>query len=265
MSEKLNYYQLGNGPNDILLIHGLAADSGFWLPLVNYIDKTKYTVNLIDLKGHGKSSFNDVAFLPSVLSLEVVELIETREYSNLILVGHSFGGRVVLNMLPNMAKHDPSKIIVLDTYWPEFQVRPSIKSVVNRSIDNDKGKPFENDENSISATQALQLMKKKNVGKANKIKKSKRTRNLSIWENIINDKDTCRLLDKQIDELIDTEILEKYHNKIDLIYGGDSLFLNSGEVASKKLKIDLTIIPKARHFFPRDQAKTTADILNAFR
>ncbi|MDA9149630.1 alpha/beta hydrolase, partial [Synechococcus sp. AH-229-G18] len=105
MSEKLNYYQLGNGPNDILLIHGLAADSGFWLPLVNYIDKTKYTVNLIDLKGHGKSSFNDVAFLPSVLSLEVVELIETREYSNLILVGHSFGGRVVLNMLPNMAKH----------------------------------------------------------------------------------------------------------------------------------------------------------------
>ena len=92
MPEVLNHYQLGKGPVDLLLLHGLAADSGFWLPLVSQIEMSKYTIHLLDLKGHGKSTFHDkITGLPGEVVLSDEKDNLTFNASNALDCGFSKG------------------------------------------------------------------------------------------------------------------------------------------------------------------------------
>lgn len=263
MPEVLNHYQLGKGPVDLLLLHGLAADSGFWLPLVSQIEISKYTIHLLDLKGHGKSTFHDINFLPSLLSLEVGKFCERKNLSDYILVCHSYGGRVGLNMLTSeRSPSAPSQLIILDTYWPEYQERPTLKSVLARSSEHGHLDPSSNENVPFSATQSLSMMRARAQRSNVPVKKKKRAKNLIAWEKIITNKELCHTIDRQVDELVDLNKARKFSTKIKLIYGGDSLFLASGQQASQQLGLELHTIPEARHFFPRFQAMELAKLIN---
>jgi pimeloyl-ACP methyl ester carboxylesterase len=263
MPEVLNYYQLGKGPVDLLLLHGLAADSGFWLPLVGQVDTSKYTIHLLDLKGHGKSSFHNTNFLPSVLSQEVIEACDRMDLNHYILVSHSYGGRVGLNMLMSaQSMTAPSQLLILDTYWPEFQERPTLQSVLARSTEHNNLDPSGNQNVPVSATQSLNLMRARVQKSSVSVKKQKRTKNLLTWEQIIADEELCRTIDSQVDERVDLNKAQRLGGKIKLFYGDDSLFLASGKQASKELGLKLHIIPNARHFFPRFQAGELAELIN---
>jgi pimeloyl-ACP methyl ester carboxylesterase len=264
MPETLNHYQLGKGSVNLLFLHGLASDSGFWLPLISMIDKSKYTIHSIDLKGHGKSSFYNKNFLPSQLSHEVNESLIKYDLNDFILVCHSYGGRVGLNMLlSGTSSLAPSQLLILDTYWPEYQQRPSLQSVLERSADSSKIDPVA-DNVPVSATHALNLMHAR-LKKTTLHVKQKRSKNLAAWENIIIDERLCQTIDSQVDEHIDLKKLKKLHGKVKLVYGGDSLFLASGQQASMSLGLDLHIIDNARHFFPRFQAAPLAELINELK
>lgn len=261
MEEHLNYICVGSGNTNLVFLHGLAADSGFWLPLISLFDKSRYTIHLLDLKGHGKSTFNNLSCLPSLLSKEVSSLLSEKNLTSFSLVGHSFGGRVALNLLNAMPSINIRSIFILDTYWPEFQERPSIKNVASRSKGNNDQSLMSDENDPISATQAFQLMRSRMKSTDHKIKKKNRTNNLATWEKIISDNELSPILDKEIDELVECELIKPFAKKTKLIYGSDSLFLSSGIDASKYFNMKLTVLPMARHFFPRHQAVETADLI----
>lgn len=264
MPETLNYYQLGQGSINLLFLHGLASDSGFWLPLISKINKSKYTIHSFDLKGHGKSSFYDKNFSPSRLSCEVNESVKKHNLNDFILICHSYGGRVGLNMLLSATSSlAPSQLLILDTYWPEYQLRPTLQSVLARSTDIINRDP-ETDNVPVSATQALNLMRAR-TQKTTVPVKQKRSKNIETWGKIITSKELCQTLDNQVDEYVNLHKIKDFKNKIKLIYGGDSLFLTSGQEANKKLGLELHIISKARHFFPRFQTAELIELINKLK
>lgn len=90
--DKLNYIVKGKG-KDIIVLHGWGANIQTVLPIVNIL-KDKFRVHAIDLPGFGKSE-------------EPMQPIDSFEYANIvkaymdkmkikrvILVGHSFGGKL---------------------------------------------------------------------------------------------------------------------------------------------------------------------------
>jgi pimeloyl-ACP methyl ester carboxylesterase len=91
----LNYRQVGAG-EDVILVHGLAANLGFWnlnllLPLARHFRVTTY-----DLRGHGYSDMPPRGYTSRDMSNDLVGLMDDLGIERAHLVGHSFGGVVAL-------------------------------------------------------------------------------------------------------------------------------------------------------------------------
>lgn len=104
------YYEeyLGNNKN-IIFLHGWGNSINTFKDQIKEF-KNKYNLYLIDLPGFGKSNEQIVPYnLDNYV--EVVEtFIKEKKIDNPILVGHSFGGRVIIKYLKN---HHINKIILI--------------------------------------------------------------------------------------------------------------------------------------------------------
>lgn len=112
--EHLHYRMAGTGPHTVLLLHGFAATMHTWDDLVPLFPPDRFTLHLIDLKGHGRSitsSGND--YSPQHNARLVAAYIRSRGLSNVTLIGHSFGGVVAL--LTAMDCPDITRLILIGT------------------------------------------------------------------------------------------------------------------------------------------------------
>jgi len=55
------------------------------------------------------------------------------------------------------------------------------------------------------------------------------------------------------------ERIKSAKSRIHMIYGSNSIFIESGICARDELGIECEILENARHFFPRSQPETIAD------
>lgn len=107
---KLNYLLRGNGPT-ILLIHGLFGS----LDNLGALAKdflNDYQVLQIDLRNHGLSPHSD-SMAYHDMTQDIKQLIEELQLEQLIVVGHSMGGKVAMALtaeLPDIIE----KLIVID-------------------------------------------------------------------------------------------------------------------------------------------------------
>lgn len=93
---KTNYRSMGEG-RDVVMIHGLAANQGFWhlnvlLPLARFCRVTVY-----DLRGHGYSSMPMSGYTTHDMANDLHDLLNHLNIRKANIIGHSFGGTVALN------------------------------------------------------------------------------------------------------------------------------------------------------------------------
>ena len=109
----LNYYQRGNKDDAVVLfLHGSASDATVWLNELNIISSKGFRCLAFDLRGHGetreKVQPNTVTKLD--LDTHVFDVKDTLDYlgihENVIIVTHSFGGIVAINL----AEHYPDLV-----------------------------------------------------------------------------------------------------------------------------------------------------------
>ncbi len=97
----LHYLQLGqqnsqNGfSSDLVMVHGLAASLGFWSYTASVLAQTN-RVTLFDLRGHGRSSMPEASYTPRQMAEDLRELLDYLGIQTAHLLGHSFGGSVIL-------------------------------------------------------------------------------------------------------------------------------------------------------------------------
>lgn len=95
--EILRYRVYGDGPEILVLVHGLAARSETWTDLIPLFPSDRYTLYLLDLLGSGESSKPKVAdYSIRAHSQRLLRFLEHESLSGVTLVGHSLGGAVVL-------------------------------------------------------------------------------------------------------------------------------------------------------------------------
>jgi pimeloyl-ACP methyl ester carboxylesterase len=91
----LAYRQLGAG-DELVLIHGLAANHAFWQPGVLLPLGRDFHVTLFDLRGHGASSMPSAGYSAQNMADDLRRLLDHLEIERAHLVGHSIGGVVAL-------------------------------------------------------------------------------------------------------------------------------------------------------------------------
>lgn len=94
------YIDEGSGEATLLFVHGLAVSSSTWVANIEYL-KQFYRCIAIDLPGNGHSDGGDYPYGINFFSGCVYDFIQRLQLKNIIPVGHSMGGQVLLNLVIN--------------------------------------------------------------------------------------------------------------------------------------------------------------------
>ena len=92
---KLSFDDLGEGDTTLFLVHGWAINKEYWQHQVTYFSKN-YRVVVIDLPGFGESGTNRSNWSVENYAADISAVIHKLKLRNVILVGHSMSGVIVL-------------------------------------------------------------------------------------------------------------------------------------------------------------------------
>lgn len=87
----------GGGAPPLVFVHGWSCDRTYWSGQVDHFAK-QYEVVAIDLAGHGESGAGRRQWTMRAFGGDVVAVIERLELHDLVLIGHSMGGDVIVEV-----------------------------------------------------------------------------------------------------------------------------------------------------------------------
>lgn len=107
---KLYYREMGEG-DPLVILHGLFGFSDNWQTHAKKLAEY-YRVILVDLRNHGRSDWSD-DFSYEIMADDVLELFDDLSLEDVVLVGHSMGGKVAMHLA---AKREEvlQKLIIVD-------------------------------------------------------------------------------------------------------------------------------------------------------
>jgi pimeloyl-ACP methyl ester carboxylesterase len=94
---KLAYEDAGVGEPAIVLVHGIACHRAFMAPQAQFL-RSRHRVVAIDLRGHGDSDAPCQRYTIGALADDVGWICEQLAIVNPVVVGHSLGGLVALEL-----------------------------------------------------------------------------------------------------------------------------------------------------------------------
>ena len=102
----ISYTLAGNGDTSIVFVHGWGISKEYWKEQIEELS-SDYTVVSLDLGGHGQSGHNRENWTIEEFAKDVRAVIDGLHLNNVILVGHSMGGEIILQT----ALSFPAKVI----------------------------------------------------------------------------------------------------------------------------------------------------------
>lgn len=111
---KINYEQKGEG-DLIVLLHGWGSNIKLFANLIDLLSK-KYMVVAMDMPGFGESAEPPSAWCVDDYVNFVIDFLKDYNTDKVMLLGHSFGGRVIIKL--NSKKNLPfkiTKVILVDS------------------------------------------------------------------------------------------------------------------------------------------------------
>lgn len=106
----LNYKEFGNG-EPVFILHGLLGSLDNWQSIARELGR-KYKVFTVDQRNHGKSPHSDEMNY-EVMAKDLFELMDSLEIPHAHLIGHSMGGKTVMNFALQYPER-VDKMIVVD-------------------------------------------------------------------------------------------------------------------------------------------------------
>ncbi|HET8859928.1 alpha/beta fold hydrolase [Marivirga sp.] len=91
---KLNYKELGNSGEPLIILHGLFGSSDNWMTIGRKLSE-KFKVYLVDQRNHGDSPHDKVHNYEAMAS-DLEEFIESNKIKNPHIIGHSMGGKTAM-------------------------------------------------------------------------------------------------------------------------------------------------------------------------
>jgi esterase len=149
----LFFRKVGEQGQPIIILHGIFGSSDNWLTIAKVLGETNQ-VYLLDQRNHGQSPRSET-FDYEVMAEDLKEFIDFHALKNVILIGHSMGGKVVMQFAMNYPNAF-SKLIVVDIAPKFYPVHHAellrglasidLQQLQNRTQANELMKAFENSE-----------------------------------------------------------------------------------------------------------------------
>jgi pimeloyl-ACP methyl ester carboxylesterase len=91
----VSYEVHGTGTPALVFVHGWSCDRTYWAGQVDHF-AANYKVVTIDLAGHGESGVGRPSWTMPAFGEDVVAVVDRLQLQDLVLIGHSMGGDVIV-------------------------------------------------------------------------------------------------------------------------------------------------------------------------
>ncbi|MDQ6480790.1 alpha/beta fold hydrolase [Dyadobacter sp. LHD-138] len=109
---QLNYKKIGETGKPLVILHGVFGFLDNWLTIGKTISEQGFIVYLVDQRHHGRSPHEGALDFPT-LAADLKEFIEQQHLTSPILIGHSMGGKTVMEYAVNYPDTF-EKLVVVD-------------------------------------------------------------------------------------------------------------------------------------------------------
>ena len=114
----LNYTRTGDGPQTLLLIHGLLGGPVTWQDVVPLVEP-HFTTIVVELPGVGQSPYDEQITTISDFADAMVEVLDAEGIDQAIWVGHSLGGYVTSAALRDHSDRISHAVLAYSTPVPD--------------------------------------------------------------------------------------------------------------------------------------------------
>ncbi len=126
---KLFYREFGDKNNPVLIVlHGLFGMSDNWVSIAKILSQNRFVI-VPDLRNHGNSPHSD-DFDYSLMTQDILELLELKQLKDVEIIGHSMGGKLAMNIALNYPEK-VNKLIVADMSMKEGELRDIHATILN--------------------------------------------------------------------------------------------------------------------------------------
>ena len=94
---ELAYHDSGNLPSPLIFLHGTGCDASDWMSVADALPRNQRCIAL-DFRGHGQSPVPTQPFTLTDLAEDVLHLVDNLRLQELVIVGHSLGGMVAMEV-----------------------------------------------------------------------------------------------------------------------------------------------------------------------
>lgn len=267
---RLHYQQMGSGP-DIVLVHGLFSNIGFWWSVIAPALARKYRVTALDLRGHGLSGMTEHGYRAIDLAEDVVLLMAHLDVRNVHLIGHSFGGAIGLAAALQCSEAI-QKITLADAWVPALQPQidmpnarawPALKkSLRARGIEDVEDLPMVAmaflQELAETPDPAFAPMSK-GQDRAAWMPVNRESRGVRQWRRLMTTSHAWKEFYKT--DQLDAHCLSHLETPVELIYGARSGYLKTRDKLLQTLpNVSWREVPGG-HYFPIIHPKALTDVV----
>ncbi len=132
---KLHYLQTGKGNTTLVFLHYFGGAGNTWQEVISYLQNEFHCI-AIDLLGFGKSPAPNKQISVESSANAVTDFLQNMNLSNYILIGHSMGGKIALNV----AAKQPDNLQSLVLIAPSPPTPEPMKKGEREDMDNAFGK-----------------------------------------------------------------------------------------------------------------------------
>ncbi|GAB3934867.1 alpha/beta fold hydrolase [Larkinella terrae] len=108
---KLYFRQTGETGTPIIILHGILGSSDNWLTISKAIAEHNHRVFLVDQRNHGRSPRSE-EFNYDVMAADLMEFITDHQLEKPVVIGHSMGGKTVMQFAMDYPGHYSHLVIV---------------------------------------------------------------------------------------------------------------------------------------------------------
>ena len=254
---KLFFRELGQGDENLIIIHGLYGSSDNWLSVARLLED-KFRIFLVDQRNHGQSPHCDEMDY-TLMADDIKEFMQQQKLSKATIMGHSMGGKTaMLFALKNPLLVD--KLVVLDIAPKHYSKHTNFARITgdHRAIVD-----------ALLSINPAEHSSRSSVGKALKQSVPNSTVRSFLLKNITRDSDkklSWKLniqaisdsLDKIMDGVSEFDAADEFpeHGTVVVIRGSNSPYVQDADIQQIRKyfpSAQLADIPDAGHWLHADQ------------
>ncbi|TAN24745.1 MAG: alpha/beta fold hydrolase [Actinomycetota bacterium] len=114
-SGSISYFRAGDG-HPLVLLHSLALSADMWIPIMSEF-LNEFEVIAIDLRGHGRSSYDGKDFSVEDMAGDVRLVLDALSVNSVYMLGLSMGGCVAINFAATSPSSVERLVLCDTTAW----------------------------------------------------------------------------------------------------------------------------------------------------